>query len=53
MSEFLLQNQGVGVPTSADGGLFSPGLASLLPRDRMLALVHEFFSPLASRKKES
>jgi glycine cleavage system H lipoate-binding protein len=52
MNEFLQQSQGFGAPAAADGGLFSAGLASLLPRDRMLALFHEFFSPLASGKKE-
>jgi glycine cleavage system H lipoate-binding protein len=52
INEFLQQSQGSAAPLPADGGLFSPGLVSLLPRDRMLALFHEFFSPLASGKKE-
>ena len=53
MNQFLQQSQESGAPTAADGGLFSADLVSLLPRDRMLALFHEFFSPLASGKKES
>ncbi|MBZ5575436.1 MAG: hypothetical protein LAP40_02620 [Acidobacteriia bacterium] len=37
---------------SADGGMFSRDLAALLPRAKMLALFHEFFSPFASQESE-
>jgi len=47
MSEFLRQeHQGL----AADGGLFTPGIARKLDRNRLLSLFHEFFSPYASGK---
>ena len=39
MNEFLLAGSG----TANDGGLFAPGAARMLDRERMLALFHEFF----------
>jgi glycine cleavage system H protein len=51
MSEFLQQDQPGQPRTMADGGVFTPGLAHRLDRDRMLILFHEFFSPYASEKR--
>jgi glycine cleavage system H protein len=42
MNEFLQE----GTRLAADGGLFVPGVAALLEREQLLALFHEFFSPL-------
>jgi len=39
-------------PVLADGGLFAPGLPRRLPREQMVTLFHEFFSPFASGRKE-
>jgi glycine cleavage system H lipoate-binding protein len=53
MSEYLQQaDRSNGTACLADGGLFVPGIAQRLDRERALALVHEFFSPYASRKRE-
>jgi len=41
------------VPAMCDGGLFAAGLLRALDRGQALALVQEFFSPLASGKRES
>ncbi|HTS30068.1 MAG TPA: hypothetical protein VMH81_29555 [Bryobacteraceae bacterium] len=51
----FLQEQQPGVPGASlcDGGLFASGVARQLDRDRLLALSQEFFSPYASRKRES
>jgi glycine cleavage system H lipoate-binding protein len=38
---------------AADGGIFAPGLAGILPADRMRTLFHEFFSPFAAERHES
>jgi glycine cleavage system H lipoate-binding protein len=38
-------------PYRADGGLFVEGLPGWLDAERMRALFHEFFSPLAKRKR--
>jgi glycine cleavage system H lipoate-binding protein len=38
-------------PYAADGGLFAPGLASVLLSCRMRALFHEFFSPYAGKRE--
>jgi glycine cleavage system H lipoate-binding protein len=51
MSGFLQQEQEAQSGTMADGGLFAPGLAHRLGRERMLVLFHEFFSPYASGKR--
>ena len=40
-------------PLAADGGLFAPGVLGELPRERAVALFHEFFSPFASGRRES
>ena len=45
----LLQQQGT-PGLAADGGLFAPGAARKLDRDRLLSLFHEFFSPYAVSK---
>jgi glycine cleavage system H lipoate-binding protein len=57
INELLQQAQNPGtdsrgkpIKQMADGGLFAAGLAHLLPRDQMRALIHEFFSPFASGK---
>jgi glycine cleavage system H lipoate-binding protein len=52
MNEFL-QRQTTSQMESlaADGGMFAPGVAHQLDRERMLALFHEFFSPFASGKR--
>ena len=52
MNEFLQQSQGPALrrrPTAACSARVWPRCCR---RDRMLALFHEFFSPLASGKKE-
>jgi hypothetical protein len=46
MNEFLQE----GTQLAADGGLFIPGVASLLEREQLLALFHEFFSLTPSGK---
>jgi glycine cleavage system H lipoate-binding protein len=43
MNEFLQE----GTCLAADGGLFVPGVAGLIEREQLLALFHEFFSPMA------
>jgi glycine cleavage system H lipoate-binding protein len=52
MNEFVQERMVSPVgPVTADGGLFAPGVACHLDRDRTLALFHEFFSPYASEKR--
>jgi glycine cleavage system H lipoate-binding protein len=52
INEFL-QQQATPRQTAADGGLFAPAIASHLGREPMLALFHEFFSPLARETDRS
>ncbi len=49
MNEFLQQQEGV----AADGGVFAPGAARHVNPEQRRAMFHEFFSPYASRKRES
>jgi len=48
--ESLQQIPGPSGPTAADGGMFSAGLARHIDRQQMLALHHEFFSPLREQE---
>ncbi len=41
-----------GAHCAADGGTFVRGLSRYLDREPMLALFHEFFSPLGAPRKE-
>jgi hypothetical protein len=50
MNEFLQQSQDPAAQTAADGGIFVPGLARHLEREQMLALFHEFFSPMRGKR---
>ena len=52
INEFLQPRTESLGPLAADGGLFAPGLARHLGRDRMRVLYHEFFSPFASGERE-
>jgi glycine cleavage system H lipoate-binding protein len=50
VNEFLLNLPGPAGHTAADGGMFSAGLARYIEREQMLALFHEFFSPLREQE---
>lgn len=50
INEFLQSLPGPGGVTAADGGMFSAGLTGYLEREQMLALFHEFFSPLREQE---
>jgi glycine cleavage system H lipoate-binding protein len=50
ISEFLQQSPDPETHYAADGGLFVPGLAGCIAPERMLALFHEFFSPLRGKR---
>lgn len=53
VNEFLQSWPSGKAPAMCDGGLFAAGVLSALDRGQALALVQEFFSPLASGKRES
>ena len=50
INEFLQQHD---PHVAADGGVFVPGLARHLQREPMLALFHEFFSPMRGKREPS
>ena len=53
INEFVQQGfNGPAGPTAADGGMFAPGLVHHLEREHARALFLEFFSPVASGKRE-
>jgi len=53
INEFLQTwPSGQKAPAMADGGLFAAGVLRLIGRNQALALVHQFFSPYASEKRD-
>jgi glycine cleavage system H lipoate-binding protein len=53
MNEFLQHLHDPGAHCAADGGTFVRGLSRYLDREPMLALFHEFFSPLREKRDAS
>ena len=53
ISEFLQQLHDPNAKFAADGGTFVHGLSRFLDRDQMLALFHEFFSPMRGKRDQS
>ena len=52
MTEFLQNLRDPNAQYAADGGVFVHGLAGYLERGQMLALFHEFFSPLRGKRDQ-